>query len=174
MVRYRRFAKAMQMADVECQTEQRMSDALVQFGEARHRVDEHARLRLKSESDGTPFRVRAEFPATLDKTSHQPMRVAGFRACPRPEAHRVGTEVRGNVDGVTEGCEPSCRFHRVAQECRLVFAARVEEEARPGLDDGTQAVLLEQCLDADDLLAEPRVERAERVMIERDGDSTVT
>ena len=60
LVRDGHFAQAMQMADVEREAEEGMIDARVQLGEAVHRVDEHARLRLEGQAHLAGLGVTAQ------------------------------------------------------------------------------------------------------------------
>src|SRR5207248_2417044 len=117
--------------DVDGQPKARVSHALMHFGEALHRVDEHARLRLEGEPHLTLDGVITELPAAFDKPLHE---FAGRRiiaAGPGPEADRVRMEFLSDVHGPPQEIEPPRALRRLTtKQCRLMFVPGIEQEAR--------------------------------------------
>ena len=95
------------MADVNCQPELRMVDALVKVRETVHRVNEHARLWLESKPHVTFSGIVTEVPASFNEPV-QESGVIGFPSArrPGPETHCVGIQLVSNIDRPTEKIQP--------------------------------------------------------------------
>jgi hypothetical protein len=65
------FSQAMQVADVQRQSEQGMINASSQLSVASHGINEHARLRLERQPHAAPRRLVTQSPATIDQAFHQ-------------------------------------------------------------------------------------------------------
>ena len=103
------FALAVQMADVQREAEVFHARLRQQFLPSRHRVDEHARLRLEADGDVLCCRVIER----LAKTFHEPYHRLALddpRQClvsqnvtrqrSGPERNAVAAKQKGGVDGV--------------------------------------------------------------------------
>ena len=73
----RHLAHADEVADVERQAEARVRHGVEERPEARHGVDEHARLRLEREADLPPVGVVAQAEAAVARRWKDPARLGG-------------------------------------------------------------------------------------------------
>ncbi len=115
----RRFTHAVQVADIESQTEGGVVHPREQFFEFRHGVDEHARLGFEGEANPFAGGMAAQHVAAIDQSPPEILRdFIGIR-CSGPETDDRYFEFGGNVN-------------RTEQEVQPLFALVLETENQRG------------------------------------------
>jgi hypothetical protein len=103
------------------------------------RLHQHARLRLQRHGDAM---LRGVFHHLRDALQQPLARLAAIDARQRhagPEGDRLRLQDVADVDRALEEADaPGPAFRLRRQQRRLVLAARVEQEARPRLDDAAE------------------------------------
>src|SRR5262249_11680345 len=93
---------------------------------------------------------------------------------PRPEADRIGAQLAGDADGMTEKIRAILPFfRRRADQRRLVLSPRIEQKTGPCLHDAAQPVFFEQPPYRLDATRQLRLERIQDVKIQRERHAAV-
>src|SRR5439155_20669484 len=95
------------MADVDGQTKERVIDSVFQFREASHGIDEHARLRLKSQAHLSLGRIVTQSLAAIHQSVPQNSFTGMIERRSRPETDGIGTQPLGDIDCPAKEIEPS-------------------------------------------------------------------
>jgi hypothetical protein len=166
---------AMQVADVQGQTEKRVEDAAVQAGELCHRIDKHSRFRFEGQAHLLATR-RLQQAITAGQQSFLYF-ILGRRIDrrARPETDGIGPEFAGNANRLTQKVEPSLPFFRGgADQRRLMFAPRIQQKPRSRFDHTAQLQPFQLPAQRRHSFWQVRLERVQDVMVEGDPNGPVT
>src|SRR5207244_8242079 len=160
------------VADVERETETRLSDPVADAAETRQIRDVHPGLGLEAQDHAMRGCIAREQPETLREALVQARRrLVRFRPA-RPEGDHFRAEQGGDADRALKEIDSALAVFAPRGEKRgPVLAPGIEQEARAGLDHGHEVVLGQPGADRPRLPGRRAVVRIERPGIEREGDA---